>query len=182
MDMKTLMTARDFEAAAPRLGPSELVRGEVVTLSPSGIRHSQTTMNAGLVLAKWNQQAGLGRVLSGEVGLITERNPDTVRGADVAYYSYQRLPKEIQGDSFCAVPPELVIEIVGKGQGWRDMVTKAAEYLHMGVDRVWIIDPRSQQLHIYRSDAEPVILKGDNTLTDPLLPGFSCRVEEFFAA
>lgn len=182
MDTQTLMTARDFEAAAARLGFCELVRGEVVTLSPGGIRHSRSTAKATAMLEKWAEQAGLGRVLSGEVGLITERNPDTVRGADVAYYSYQRLPKEIQGDSFCAVPPELVVEIVGKGQGWRDMVTKAAEYLHMGVDRVWIIDPRSQQLHIYRSDAEPVILKGDDTLADPLFPGFSCRIEEFFAA
>jgi Uma2 family endonuclease len=181
MDTQTLMTAGDFEQAAARLGPCELVRGGVVTLSPGGIRHSQTAMNVGLLLAKWNRQTGLGRVLSGGVGLITKRDPDTVRGADVAYYSYQRLPKEIQCDSFCAVPPELVVEIVGKGQGWGEMVTKAAEYLHMGADRVWIIDPRSQQVHIYRSDCEPVILNRDDTLTDPLLPGFSCQVDEFFA-
>jgi Uma2 family endonuclease len=181
MDTQTLITAREFEKAAARLGPCELIRGEVVTLSPGGIRHSQTAMNAGLLVAKWNRRAGLGRVLGCEVGLITKRDPDTVRGADVAYYSYQRLPKEVQGDSFCAVPPELVVEIVGKGQGWREMVTKAAEYLHMGVDRVWIIEPRSARLHIYRSDSEPVVLQRGDTLTEPLLPGFSCRVDDFFA-
>jgi Uma2 family endonuclease len=177
MDTQSLMTAGEFEEAAARLGPCELVRGEAVTLSPGGFRHSRIAMRAGFLLESWNQQAGLGRVLGCEMGLITARNPDTVRGADVAYYSYQRLPKGTAGEGFCAVPSELVVEVVGKGQGWRDMLTKAGEYLRMGVDRVWIIDPRSQQVHIY--GAPPAILQPGDTLTDPLLPGFSCQVDEF---
>ena len=35
----------------------------------------------------------LGRVLSNDSGVITERGPDTVRGADVCFYSFVRVPK-----------------------------------------------------------------------------------------
>ena len=35
----------------------------------------------------------LGHVLSNDSGVITERGPDTVRGADVCFYSYERVPK-----------------------------------------------------------------------------------------
>jgi len=157
MDTQTLMTAREFEEVAARLGSCELIRGEVVSLSPGGIVHSRTVAKATVLLEKWNEQAGLGRVLSGEVGLIVSRNPDTVRGADVVYYSYERLPKQTQGDGFCAVPPNLVVEVIGRGQSWQEMVTTAGEYLRMGVDRVWIIDPRHQKVHVYRSDAAPLL-------------------------
>ena len=30
----------------------------------------------------------LGHVLSNDSGVITERDPDTVRGADISFYSY----------------------------------------------------------------------------------------------
>jgi Uma2 family endonuclease len=181
MDTQTLMTAQEFEGAAARLGPCELVRGEVVTLSPGGILHSRITATAAFLLEQWNRRQRSGRVLAGEMGLIIERDPDTVRGADVAYYSYERLPVDAAGEGFCAVPPNLVVEVVGKGQGWREMVAKTAEYLHMGVDRVWIIDPSTKRVHIYRPDGEPAVLGQDQTLTDPILPGFSCQVAEFFA-
>jgi hypothetical protein len=32
-------------------------------------------------------------VLSNDTGVVTERGPDTVRGADISFYSYARVPK-----------------------------------------------------------------------------------------
>ena len=40
-----------------------------------------------------SKRADLGRVVTNDSGIVTQRDPDTVRGADVAYYSYARLPK-----------------------------------------------------------------------------------------
>ena len=44
-------------------------------------------------LGNFVEEHDLGRVMSNDSGVITERDPDTVRGADVAYYSYARLPE-----------------------------------------------------------------------------------------
>jgi Uma2 family endonuclease len=179
---QTLMTADQFEAVAQQLGPCELVHGEVITLSPGGHIHGVATMNIGAALWNWARRTGLGRVLTGEPGLIVARTPDTVRGADVAYFSYERLPKGAEPRGFHVTPPNLVIEVVGKGQGWRDMIDKVGEYLRMGVDRVWVVDPDSRSVHVFRPDAEPLVMAENDTLSDEgILPGFSCRTADVFA-
>jgi Uma2 family endonuclease len=181
MIAKTLMTAEEFEAIAASLGPCELVRGEVVCLSPGGMRHSGIAATVTGLLFQWVGKSRLGRLFSDEAGIVVEADPDTVRGADVAYLSYQRLPRGQRPEGFGRTPPELVVEIVGKGQGWREMVEKAGEYLRMGVDRVWVIEPSSRRLHVFRPDAEPVILAATDRIEDgTILPGFSCTVGEFF--
>ena len=182
MTTKTLMTAQEFESVCEQLGPCELVRGEVLKLSPGGYSHSSISANVAGILWHWTQEAKLGRVLTNEAGIIIEKDPDTVRGADVAYISYQRLPRGKAPDGFSTVPPELVVEVVGKGQGWREMVEKAGEYLRMGVDRVWVVDPQSCRLHVFRPDRGPMELTEADTVSDEsILPGFSCVVGEFFA-
>ena len=85
--------AKEFERRADELGPCELVRGEVVKMSPGGFEHSRLTLRFAFLLELWASQRQCGRVLTNELAVIVEHDPDTVRGADVAYYSYDRLPK-----------------------------------------------------------------------------------------
>lgn len=177
----TPMSAKFFEKIAHELGPCELVRGEVVRLSPGGNWHSVTSVNATLLLGNWARKSRRGRVLSNEPGVITQQLPDTVRGADVIFCSYKRIPKGKLPRGFSRIPPELVVEVVGLGKSWRSLVEKAAEYLAMGVDRVWVISPETRRLHILRPDAEPQVLTEKQKVTDPeILPGFSCVVRQFF--
>lgn len=95
--------------------------------------------------------------------------------------SYERRPKGQRCQGFTAQPPELVVEVVGKGQSWKDAVAKAGEYLEFGVDRVWILDPNRCRLWAYRRNDEPLIFNANDLITDEeILPGFSCRVAELF--
>jgi len=177
-----LTTAEEFETICQEIGPCELVRGEIVKLSPGGLGHSEFSNNVAYLLTKWAKSGGSGRVLGCEAGIIVEVGPDTVRGADVAYISYDRLAKGKRPRGFLRVPPNLIVEILGQGQGWRDMVEKAGEYLRMGVDRVWVIDPDAEALHVFRSDAEPKRLTASDELSDvAVLPGFSCKVADIFS-
>ena len=181
MSVKTLMTAEEFERISDTIGSAELVRGEVVQLSPAGFEHGRIVANVAFLLEQWARKSRRGRVVAGEAGVIVETDPDTVRGADVAYISYARLPKEKRPTGFVSTPPELVVEVIGAERGWKETIDKAAEYLTMGIDRVWIIDPNSRRLHVFRPDAEPIVLaEGDRLTDDAILPGFSCTVQEFF--
>ena len=110
-----------------------------------------------IALEHWARQSRRGRVLINDAGLITEREPDTVRGVDVAYFSYQRLPMSQMPSGFTDVPPPVAVEVVGKGPGWKKMVEKAGEYRRMGVDRVWIVDPKKKRVCIFRPDDGPEI-------------------------
>ncbi len=182
VSLKTVVTAGEFQEIAPRLGPCELVRGEVVRLSPGGFRHSRVAMRIGWLLETWAQQSGLGRVIGVEAGFLVEQAPDTVRGADVAYISWQRLPKGREPTGFCDTPPELVVEVRGEGQSWRELLAKAGEYLTMGVNRVWVVDPEKRRVHILRPDESPSVLYERDTVADSeILPGFTCSAGEFFA-
>lgn len=177
----TLLTAEEFEARYADGPPCELVRGEVVELTAGGLRHSRITGLAYYLIEAWARRTGSGRAYAGESGLIIERGPDTVRGADVAYFSFQRFPTGREPTGFSKIAPELVVEVVGKGQGWDTMVEKTAEYLAMGVSRVWVLDPKGQTLHIFGGDAAPVELQGNELVRDEaILPGFFCRAAQFF--
>jgi Uma2 family endonuclease len=177
----THLTAEQFEERYADVPFCELVRGEVIELTAGDFRHSRITLRASFLLENWARKSGLGRVVTGDAGLVTERNPDTVRGADVAYFSYQRLPVNREPTGFSEVPAELLVEVVGKGQGWDAMVEKTGEYLAMGVDRAWVLDPEAQTLHVFGGNARPTELSGDELVRDDaILPGFSCRVSDFF--
>lgn len=159
----------------------ELENGEVVYLTAGGWNHSWIVSRITQLLGDWSRKSRKGRVLAGEAGLITQRKPDSVRGIDVVFVSYRRIPRGKEPTGFLTVAPELAVEVVGKGQGWGKMTQKAGEYFDIGVDRVWIVDPKAQTVHIFRPDMEPARLTKADTLRDPkLLPGFSCKVAAFF--
>jgi Uma2 family endonuclease len=178
----TLLRAEEFARVADVLGPCELVRGEIVPMTPAGVRHSKVTLRASFILELHNQAHRLGHVLSGEAGLIVHRGPDTVRGADVAFISYQRLPKDTRISGFLERAPELIIEVLGDDKSWSEMEEKIAEYHEAGVDLVWVLDHRTLTLRAYARGAAPLLLhEQDITSADPHVPGFSCRVADFFA-
>src|SRR3954467_6898041 len=88
-----LLTAEDF-AQRPDPGyPEELVRGRIVPMPMPRPRHGQICSKAVWLLSDCAVGRDLGHVLSNDTGVITERGPDTVRGADVSFYSFARVPK-----------------------------------------------------------------------------------------
>lgn len=142
----TRLTAEDFERQYADVDFCELERGEVIRLTAGGWRHSWICSKVTWLLTDWARRNNTGRVLTNEAGLITARDPDTLRGVDVMYFSYERVAKGQEPESFPEVPPNLAVEVVGKGQGWKKMTEKAAEYLRMGADRAWIDRPLRHQL------------------------------------
>lgn len=139
-------------------------------------------MRACFLLEVHNQAHHLGHVLAGEAGFILRRAPDTVRGADVAFISYRRVPKDTQVSGFLEQAPELVIEVLGDDRSWSEMEEKINEYHAAGVDLVWVLDPRTLTLRAHARGTSPVLLREtDIASADPHLPGFSCRVADFFA-
>jgi Uma2 family endonuclease len=176
-----LLTAEDFERVAQVLGSCELVRGEIIPMSPGGIRHSQVTMNAARLLDFHVRPLKVGRVLTGEAGVVVARRPDTVRGADVAFISYQRLPRGGAEHGFLKQPPELVIEVLSKDTSWEKMEEKVADYHAMGVDLVWVLDPQTMTLRAYPRGGSPLLLRDtDMASAEPHVPGFTVQVGAFF--
>lgn len=173
------MTAEELWGRA-QTTPGELVRGRYIEMSPTGYPHGAVEARIARQLGNFVDDNKLGLVLSGEVGIITRRNPDTVRGADVAFISHKRLAGA-KAEGYLGVPPELVVEVVSPNDRWTDITEKVDEYLACGVDEIWIVDPRTQCVTCYGSTATVRTYRHDDTLSAPeILPGLCLPVREIF--
>jgi Uma2 family endonuclease len=80
----------------------------------------------------------------------------------------------------------LAAEIINSEDHRPDTVTKKAIYEEVNVPRLWMIDPRYDNVEVYRSSEYGLrltgILAGREVLAESLLPGFEVRVAELFAA
>src|SRR5262245_32327259 len=88
-----LLTAEDYEKLPDPGVPTELVRGKVVEMSRPTMRHGEICSKIDRIVGNFVDDQQIGRVVCNDACIITERGPDTVRGAGVAYYSYSRVPK-----------------------------------------------------------------------------------------
>ena len=161
----------------------ELVRGEVVAVPRSMPIHGLHCGHALLTLESFGRRTGFGYALSNNSAVVTERDPDTVRGPDVVFYSQARWPREKLGWSLVPVPPDLVVEVLSPCERPREVRQKISEYLAVGVLMVWIIEPEKRRLLIYRPDELAPTIDAENDVVENLaeLPGFRCVVSEFFA-
>lgn len=162
------------------IGPTELVKGEIIYQMPTGFRHGIIEVHIAKALSNFVAPRALGYVLSGEVGLYTQHNPDTVRGLDAAFISTDRLAQSTS-DSYLDVAPELIVEIMSPSDSWTDMNDKLAEYFELEVCQVWVVNPHRQQVHVYRALTDLTILNAQDILTAvDILPSFSILVADLF--
>jgi Uma2 family endonuclease len=178
-----LMKAEDYGRMPDGGRPSELVRGKVVWMNPPFPRHGQVCFRVARILANHVEQKQLAHILCNDSGVITERDPDTVRGADVAYYSYARVPKGPLPAGYLDVAPDLVFEVLSPSDRWNEVQRKVSEYLNVGVAIVCVVDPTKEQLHVFYQDKPPVVLAAADELALPELLGeFRVAVRQIFEA
>lgn len=176
-----LITAEEYAELADTSRCTELVRGRIVEMTPPRPRHGRTCVRISTLLQVFVEAHGLGQVFGNDTGVITERGPDTVRGADVSYYSFSRFPADVTLDDYPPGPPELVVEVKSPTDRWSEIAVKVAEYLNVGVDVVCILDPADRTAVIHGSDAPPRTLSADETLEFPtILPGFNVPARKLF--
>jgi Uma2 family endonuclease len=178
------MTAEEFHEWTNRPENSgkhhELARGEVIEMSRPGEVHCLVCGNVTRILGNYTVQRRKGYVLSNDVGIIWERNPDTVRGPDVVLYNHSRRYQELN-PKFCEDIPPLAVEVRSPNDRMSKINRRISQFLDWGVVLVWLVDPEDQTVTIYRRDKRPEVLEADEELVgDGILPDFRCRVADFF--
>ena len=123
----------------------------------------------------------LGHITINDSFVKTQSDPDRVRGADVCYFSYERLAKGPMPGGLLAVSPDLVIEIRSPSNGWNDIFIKVGEYLSVGVRAVIVVDMDTSSASVYRKDEfQQIFDNGDDLMIPDVLPGFAVPVRKFF--
>ena len=177
---EALMTAEEFGNRPDPGHPEELVRGRIVLRKYADLRHG---MVCGNVLGRFDpvvRAEDLGRLIALS-GIVTERDPDTVRGVDVSFYGYDRMPRGPIPEGYADAMPEWAVEVVSAFDRWADVLAKVAELLTVGVGTVVVLDPDPRTAHVFGADEPPLTLDAEDELTLPgVLDGFRMVVGRFF--
>ncbi len=156
----------------------ELVDGAII-VTPAGMRHSDVSAVITVVLGTFVLARGIGRVYTEGVGI--ELPSGNVRSPDVSFVRTEKLPGGRSPVDYGRLIPDLVVEVLSPADSRPDIATKVAEYIGCGVPVVWVVDPERRTVNVHRALQDATEYVGDDILTaEPALPGFSCRVSEFF--
>ena len=147
----------------------ELVAGNVIELMSRPRKLHGVVMRkiAGL-FDRFCNLTGRGEATCGDAGVLVARDPDTVRGPDVAFFEEETPLEELLEDA--ATPgyddtiPKLVVEILSGDDRHGDVARKIFEYLEAGVAAVWVVDPPGRQLTVHRPGRRPEVLDADAPL------------------
>jgi Uma2 family endonuclease len=161
----------------------ELIEGELHQMTPAGFAH-------GFVISElhgrlWNYigERKLGVLTGAETGYVIGRNPDTVLAADIAFVRQSRIAELGFPNEYFSEAPALVVEVVSPGDTAEEVDGKMRRWLSAGVELVWVPYPRGRTVTVYRSlDDIHVLTAGDSLDGGDVIPGFSVRVGDLFAA
>lgn len=160
----------------------ELIRGQVISMPLSGAEHGSVTAEIGVRLAGHAAARGLGTVYAAGTGFVVERDPDTVLGADVAFIAEHRLHEITRPDDYLPFAPDLAVEVTSPEEDADVVDEQVRIWLAAGSRLVWNVDPVARTVTVHRPGARPILLTETDEIDGAdVLPGFRCRVADFFA-
>ena len=106
-----------------------------------------------------------------------------IRIPDVAFISWSRIPGgRVPEEPMPQLAPDLVIEVLSKGNTKPEMRRKRREYFEAGVDVVWEVDPKKRSVQVYhRGQDKPAIYNQSQTIEcGSTLTGFRLALADLF--
>ncbi len=169
-----LMTAEQLARTSVPGKVLELIRGHLVVREPPGTRHGAVAANLAFELGGFVRTERLGQVFAQDTGFKIAREPDTVRGPDVAFVSRERLD-HIPEEGYAELAPDLVIEVLSPSDRPGAVLAKIGDFLAAGTRLAWLIDPRRREARIFRADGSVAVIGAEGALDgEDVVAGFSC--------
>ena len=179
---RTLMTADELFDLPDDHWKYELVKGELIRMSPTGAEHGALTARVGRILDEYAEAQRSGVCCGAETGFILQRDPDVVRAPDAAFVTADRVPTAGLPKSFWPFAPDLAVEVASPSDRFSDLHTKVAEFFSAGTRLVWIVEPATRTVYVYRSPHDVQALAEHDQLSGAdVLPGFRCAVGRLFS-
>ena len=170
MSTKTLISVEEYLRTVFDGADCEYLDGEIVERNMGELPHGSIQMKLGFILMGLVSKLGI-QIIS-EIRI--QINPRRYRVADIAVWRAGNI-----GDRIPTVPPFLAIEILSREDRMVRMLPKIQEYLSIGTEWIWVIDPEERKALIY-SQARPAGVVSDILRTED--PAIEISVTEALAA
>jgi Uma2 family endonuclease len=170
MVMTRLLTAEELAALPDDGFEYELVRGELRRMPPPTPEHGQVCKRIARHLILY-EDLGLATVIINDAGVWLERDPDTVRGPDIAVYLNDLLPPR-PWTSYFTTPPTLVVEARSPSEDLSSVEEKIGDYKRAGVPLIVYAFPETRTVWVDGTGRERVVLAENDVLDgSDVLPG-----------
>jgi Uma2 family endonuclease len=175
----TIQDLQHFQAQHPdhRL---ELVDGEIIVMSPSGLESDEVAAEIIRQLGNWIRPRRLGRVLASRAGYVLPNASEDVRAPDASFIRADRLKRTTS--DFAQLVPDMMVEVASKSDRAETLRSKIRSFLELGTQVGILVDPRIQTLEIHQFEQEIITLHNGDVVTVPeLLPGWEMAVASIWA-
>jgi Uma2 family endonuclease len=158
----------------------ELVSGEIIVMSPSGLESDEVVAAIIAQLSNWVRPRKLGRVTASSAGFILSNADKDVRAPDASFIRAEKLKRTTE--NYVELVPDLIFEVKSKSDSLTKLRQKIQDFLALGTEVGVLVNPRTQTMEVYRPSAEKVVLYDGDILTVPeLLPGWELPVADVWA-
>lgn len=159
----------------------ELIRGELIRMSPAGNRHGKFAMRVGTQLGVYVDDNDLGEVYAAETGYFLAFDPDTIRAPDVSFISRERLEEIGETDGYWPAAPDLAVEVISPNDRYAEVEAKVLDWLGAGTRMVIVVNPRTQSVRVHRSPSDVVTLTLDDVIEGgDVVSGWRLAVSRIF--
>ena len=131
---------------------------ELIVMAPAGGESSERNADLVIDVGIWNRQTNLGRVFDSSGGYDFTALGGGKPSPDVSWIEKSRL-EGVNIVRFIPVVPDFVIELRSASDNLKPLQAKMIEFQRVGVRLGLLIDPKNQQVEIYRLEREPEILE-----------------------
>jgi Uma2 family endonuclease len=160
----------------------EFVDGQILE-KPVSVESVLVESKIQRLVGNYAEATRLGRVFTSAMGYrCYPEDPLKFRKPDVSFIREERFGKFKLDDGFITFPADLVVEVVSPNDTAYEIDDKVKEYLGHGFPLIWIVHPNTRTVIIRRADRSITLLYETDEITgESALPGFKCKVSEFFA-
>jgi Uma2 family endonuclease len=174
-----LMTAEKLSKLPGGNFRYELIKGELLTMSPAGEEHGAVIVNLTVPLGQHVKAFDLGVVYGAETGFKIASDPDTVLAPDIAFIRRERVGSISKG--YRQGTPDLAVEVISPSESKSRLREEVQLWLQAGASGVWVVNPQTRMVAVHRPKTEPRLLSQEDVLTgDDIVPGFRFPVSEIF--
>jgi Uma2 family endonuclease len=145
---------------------------ELIVMALAGGESSERNADLVIDVGIWNRQTNLGRVFDSSGGYDFTAFGGGKPSPDVSWIEKSRL-EGVNIVRFIPVVPDFVIELRSASDNLKPLQEKMMEFQRVGVRLGLLINPKNQQVEIYRPGQEVEILESPTKIDcGEVMPGF----------
>jgi len=164
-------------------GKAELVNGEIILMSPTGLLPGYAAGEIFSSLRDYSKRERRGRAVTDNAAFVVNLPHRKSFSPDAAFYTGPDT-----GMKFGEGAPVFAVEVRSEGdygpRAERDMAKKRADYFAAGTLVVWDVDLLSDDVvRVYRStkpETATIYRKGQSAEAEPAVPGWTMPVDDLF--